>query len=227
MVVLIPLMGANLQERTSALKLLVFLTSQADNIPDGQRASAFGILSGVFSAAFVCGTLVARFLSTASTFQVAAIMSILAVAYTRVFLKESRPNADGIRQPILKGAPDATEYDGDIKKTPQVFKRIPSLGDLIYLMKSSVTFSQAAVVTFFNSLPEGGMMGSLLAISQLFFMPMLAPAIGEEKLLCIGLLMGCINVCALSALLFIFSMQPFECAPTVGLFIKHLELTLT
>ncbi|KAB1200660.1 Hippocampus abundant transcript 1 protein [Morella rubra] len=191
----------------------------ADNVPDGQRASAFGILSGVYSAAFVCGTLAARFLSTASTFQVAAIMSILAAVYTRVFLKESRPNADGIRQPILKGAPDGTECDGDIEKTPQVFKRIPSLGDLICLMKRSMTFSQAAVVTFFNSLAEGGMMGSLLyflkarfhfnknqyadlllifgvagTISQLFVMPMLAPAIGEEKLLCIGLLMGCVNV---------------------------------
>ena len=28
-------------------------------------------------------------------------------------------------------------------------------------------------------------------------MPMLAPIIGEEKLLSIGLLMGCANVCAL------------------------------
>lgn len=63
---------------------------------------------------------------------------------------------------------------------------------------------------------------------QLFVMPMLAPAIGEEKLLCIGLLMGCVNVCAVSALLFIFSMQPFVCSPIVGvLFIKHLALTLT
>ena len=43
---------------------------QADNIAEQGRASAFGILSGVISAAWVCGTLVARLLSTDSTFQV-------------------------------------------------------------------------------------------------------------------------------------------------------------
>lgn len=43
---------------------------QADNIGERDRASAFGILAGVRSAAFVCGTLAARFLSTSSTFQV-------------------------------------------------------------------------------------------------------------------------------------------------------------
>ncbi|KAF3955267.1 hypothetical protein CMV_019498 [Castanea mollissima] len=37
-------------------------------------------------------------------------------------------------------------------------------------------------------------MGVAGTISQLFFMPMLAPIIGEEKLLSIGLLMGCANM---------------------------------
>ena len=44
--------------------------SQADNVPEGRRASAFGILSGISSCGFVCGTLSTRFLSTATTFQV-------------------------------------------------------------------------------------------------------------------------------------------------------------
>lgn len=43
---------------------------QADNVTEGRRAAAFGILSGIGSAAFVCGTLSTRFLSTAQTFQV-------------------------------------------------------------------------------------------------------------------------------------------------------------
>ncbi|KAF5449029.1 hypothetical protein F2P56_029517 [Juglans regia] len=187
----------------------------ADKVPDGQRASAFGILAGVGSAAFVCGTLVARFLSTAATFQVAAVMSMIAAVYMRVFLKESIPNGDGLRQPMLNGTPH-----GDLEKTTtQAFKRIPSIGDLICLMKSSTTFSQATVVSFFNGLAEGGIIASLLyflkarfhfnknqyadlllifgvagTISQLLFMPMLAPAIGEEKLLSIGLFMSCTNV---------------------------------
>lgn len=43
---------------------------QADNISERDRASAFGILAGVSSAAFVFGTLAARFLPTPLTFQV-------------------------------------------------------------------------------------------------------------------------------------------------------------
>ncbi|KAK9987660.1 hypothetical protein SO802_027899 [Lithocarpus litseifolius] len=191
----------------------------ADKIPDVNRASAFGILGGVASAAFVCGTLAARFLSTTSTFQVSAFMSILAVVYMRIFLKESLPNGDDIRQPILKGEQDVIRSDSDLENTRQVFKRIPSVGDLIFLTKNSVPFSQAALVSFFNSLAEGGLLASLLyflkarfhfsknqyadlllilgvagTISQLLFMPMLAPIIGEEKLLSIGLLMGCVNM---------------------------------
>ncbi|XP_059453847.1 uncharacterized protein LOC132184282 isoform X2 [Corylus avellana] len=191
----------------------------ADKIPECERAPAFGILAGVGSAAFVCGTLAARFLSTASTFQVAAFMSILAAIYVRVFLEESIPNGVGIRQPILKEAPNATKEDADLEKTTQVFKRIPSMGDLISLTKISTTFSQAAVVTFFNGLAEGGIIASLLyflkarfhfnknqyadlmlivavagTISQLIFMPILVPVIGEEKLLSIGLLMGFTNM---------------------------------
>ncbi|MCH91332.1 MFS transporter, partial [Trifolium medium] len=41
----------------------------ADNVPESGRSTAFGILSGIGSSAFVCGTLAARFLSTAQTFQ--------------------------------------------------------------------------------------------------------------------------------------------------------------
>ncbi|KAK4562129.1 hypothetical protein RGQ29_004835 [Quercus rubra] len=191
----------------------------ADKISDENRASVFGILGGVASAAFVCGTLAARFLSTTSTFQVSAFMSILATVYMRIFLKESLPNGDDIRQPILKGEQDVIRSDSDLENTRQVFKRIPSVGDLIFLTKNSVPFSQAALISFFNSLAEGGLLASLLyflkarfhfnknqyadlllilgvagTISQLFLMPMLAPIIGEEKLLSIGLLMGCANM---------------------------------
>lgn len=45
-------------------------------VPEGMRVSAFGILSGVVSAAFVGGTLAARLLSTAHIFQVFSISSV-------------------------------------------------------------------------------------------------------------------------------------------------------
>lgn len=199
----------------------------ADNISDGGRASAFGILSGVGSAAFVCGTLAARFLSTAQIFQGAAIVSIAATVYMRVFLKETivlsddENSVDDLRQPILKS--NGTDIIISAEKSPnrkiQVFKKIPSFGDLIFLLKSSKTFSQATIVAFFNSLADSAIQASLLyflkarfhfdknqfadlmlivgvsgTVSQLFLMPILAPAIGEEKLLSIGLLAGCTNM---------------------------------
>ncbi|XP_044509542.1 hippocampus abundant transcript-like protein 1 isoform X2 [Mangifera indica] len=194
----------------------------ADHIPQGQRASAFGILSGVSTgASFVCGTLATRFLSTTSTFQVATLFSMIAVVYMRVFLKESLPHGEnGSTQPILKGEPEdnQTDKDDSPRKIWEI-KNIPSVRDVTSLLKSSVTLSQAAVVAFFSSLADGGMQASLLyflkaqfhfnkdqfadlmlivgvagMFSQLLFMPFLAPVIAERKLLSIGLFAGCIHM---------------------------------
>ncbi|GMI74446.1 hypothetical protein like AT5G42210 [Hibiscus trionum] len=192
----------------------------ADNITDSQRASAFGILSGISSGAYVCATLAARFLSVGSTFQVATIVSMLALVYMRIFLEESIPDRDdGMTQPILKESEDAIQRDGNVvpRKMP-AFKRIPSLGDIICLLRSSPSFTQAAVVAFLYSFAEGGMVASsmyylkarfhfnknqfadLLLIagiigtaSQLFIMPLLVSPIGDGKLLSIGLFFSCIN----------------------------------
>ncbi|XP_047171328.1 hippocampus abundant transcript-like protein 1 [Vigna umbellata] len=191
----------------------------ADMVPDGKRTSAFGILAGVGSASFVGGTLAARFLSTALTFQVAAVLSMIALVYMRIFLKDSVPGG-GVSQPLLKEVEETcAEDDSSRKRATGAFKKLPSLGDLICLLKCSPTFSQAAVVSFFNSLVDGGLMAVLLyylkarfqfnknqfadllmitgvgaTLAQLFLMPILVPVIGEEKLLSTGLLIGCINV---------------------------------
>ncbi|XP_030523229.1 tetracycline resistance protein, class D-like isoform X1 [Rhodamnia argentea] len=188
----------------------------ADNVPGTERVSAFGILSGVLSAAFVCGTLAARFISTALTFQVAAVASMVAVVYMRIFLKDSMPVADESARLILKGSEtDIDQNDGDSVKKIHVFKKIPSIGDLISLLRRSKIFAQAAVVAFFNNLAEGGLQASLLyflkarfhfdktqfadlmlivgvagTLSQLIFMPLLAPVLREERLLSIGLFAG-------------------------------------
>ncbi|KAM7470953.1 hypothetical protein LguiA_009136 [Lonicera macranthoides] len=191
----------------------------ADNTSEGKRMSAFGVLSGVTCGAIFCGTLAARFLSPARTFQVAAFISMVAIVYMRIFLKESKRTSDALTRPILKNILDDGQSDGESSKQIKVFKKIPSLNDLVFLLKSSPTFSQAAVVAFFNSLAEGGLQSSLLyfykaqfqfnkdqfadlmlivnlagAISQLLFMPKLAPVIGEEKLLSIGLFGGFLSM---------------------------------
>ncbi|KAL9370634.1 hypothetical protein Peur_035774 [Populus x canadensis] len=191
----------------------------ADNVLERQRTSVFGILSGITTAALVCGTLAARFLSTALTFQVAALLSMLAAVYMRIFLEESLPHSENLTQPILKsGQDDHCQVDGDLPRKPMVSKKIPSIQAIISLLKSSVTFSQAAIVAFFHSLSYGGLQASIMyylkarfhfsknqyadlmlllgvsgMASQLLFMPLLAPLVAEEKLLAIGLLGGIAN----------------------------------
>ncbi|XP_061337460.1 uncharacterized protein LOC133284460 [Gastrolobium bilobum] len=193
----------------------------ADKVSDGKRASAFGILAGVGSASFVVGTLAARFLSTDLTFQIAAVLSMIALVYMRIFLKESVPGS-GMKQPLLKEGEESRveqNEDDSSRRTTGTFKKLPSVGDLICLLKCSPTFSQAAVVLFFNSLADGGLMAILLyylkarfqfnknqfadlmmingigaTLTQLFVMPILVPNIGEEKLLSTGLLVSCISI---------------------------------
>ncbi|KAG8494308.1 hypothetical protein CXB51_011611 [Gossypium anomalum] len=174
----------------------------ADNVPEGRRASAFGILSGIGSCAFVCGTLSTRFLSTASTFQVSTAMAMLSAVYMRVFLPDSIIN-DNLSTPIISegksdGVANQNEEPG---KKMQVFKTMPSMEDMLALLKSSLTFSQAAAVSFFSNLADVGLHASLLyylkarfhfnkdqfADLMLLLMPILAPALGEERLLSVGL----------------------------------------
>ncbi|GFY94544.1 major facilitator superfamily protein [Actinidia rufa] len=181
--------------------LCLALAYVADNVSEGRRASAFGIVLGVTSAAYVCGTLAARLLSTAQTFQAlslslqyvisaASIVSIIAVTYMRIFLEDTKRNNDPLKQPILITAEETAQSDEEPSKKVEVFKKIPSLKDLVCLLKTRETILQAAVVAFFYSLGEGGLQASTLLV----FMPVLAPIIGEEKLLSIALFVGFVSM---------------------------------
>ncbi|XVE56222.1 hypothetical protein DITRI_Ditri03aG0220400 [Diplodiscus trichospermus] len=191
----------------------------ADNVPEGRRASAFGILSAVASCAFVCGTLSTRFLSTAATFQVATAMAMLSAVYMRIFLPDSIIN-DNLSTPIMSnGKLDGIVNPDKSDKKMEVFKTMPSIEDMLALLKSSLTFSQAAIVSFFSNLADVGLYASLLyylkarfhfdkdqfanlmvisgvagTISQLLLMPILAPILGEERLLSIGLFFNCAHM---------------------------------
>lgn len=66
--------------------------------------------------------------------QVAAIVSVVAMVYMKIFLKESARQNDALLQPILKTAPDNSE--GESSRRIQVFKKIPSPADLVFLLKS-------------------------------------------------------------------------------------------
>ncbi|XP_075495679.1 uncharacterized protein LOC142532993 isoform X1 [Primulina tabacum] len=188
----------------------------ADNVPERKRASVFGIISGFASSSFVFGNLSTRFLSSSATFQVAAAMSVIALVYMRLFLRESFGNNDNC-------AKASTETDCLLQKAPakqsKLFKNLSLLDDTICLLRTSPTFSKAAVVAFFINVADVGLYASLMyylkaqfhfnkdqfadlmiiagiagAISQLIIMPMLTPFMGEEKMLSIGLFFSFANM---------------------------------
>ncbi|KAI9200266.1 hypothetical protein LWI28_005098 [Acer negundo] len=219
----------------------------ADNVPEERRATVFGILSGIGSCAFVCGNISTRFLSTSSTFQVATTVAIAAAIYMRIFLPESMRDGD-LYTPILSEGKleinDSSECcstkkvnssgQNSIKKV-QLFEGLPSVEDTVSLLKTSTTFSQAAIVAFFSNLADLGLHASAMyylkakfhfnkdqfadlmvisgiagTVSQLVMMPILVPALGESRLLSIGLFFNCVHVpyaAAVFSILFVFS-QP-------------------
>lgn len=59
----------------------------------------------------------------------------------RIFLEESRPDqVDSMTQPIWKEGEDIIQKDGNAPEKMPVFKKIPSLGDVICLLKSRSYF---------------------------------------------------------------------------------------
>uniref|UniRef100_A0A0A0LN87 Major facilitator superfamily (MFS) profile domain-containing protein n=1 Tax=Cucumis sativus TaxID=3659 RepID=A0A0A0LN87_CUCSA len=179
----------------------------ADNVPEHRRASAFGLLSAVGSSAFVCGTLCARFLSISSTFQVAAFTAAVAVVYMKIFLADSVAECI-ISAPLLSGENvESVSSDPVSLKKEQIITTLPSIKDLFALLNISLTFSLAAIVAFFGNLADVGLYASLLTSNvlmnfnrvaclgqSLLLMPILIPALGENRLLSIGLFFNCIHM---------------------------------
>lgn len=195
----------------------------ADNVPEHRRASVFGILTGISSCAFVCGNLSTRFLPTASAFQISAFLAAVSTLYMRFFLPETIANNVSTLQSANKGESEATlsllgENDKS-RNNERIFRKLPSFHDSVSLLRSSLTFSQAAVVAFFLSLGDVGLHSSLLyylkacfhfdkdqfadlmvvsgiagTVSQMLLMPLLAPILGDEKLLSIGIIFSCAHM---------------------------------
>lgn len=124
----------------------------AANISEEKRVSAIGFVAGIGSAASLLGTMAARFLSTAQIFLIAAISSMVATIYMRIFVKETSGRIDS-EQPILV---DNGEECSQSKGVSQSLKEVLPLKDIFCLLKSSVTLSLATVVAFLNGLGEGG-----------------------------------------------------------------------
>lgn len=66
--------------------------------------------------------------------QVASVLSMVALVYMRIFLKDSVPGG-AIRQPLLKVVEESCAEDDSTPKSAGTFKKLPSLGDFICLLK--------------------------------------------------------------------------------------------
>ncbi|VAH05938.1 unnamed protein product [Triticum turgidum subsp. durum] len=191
----------------------------ADKVPEGRRAAAFGVFSGVCTAGFVGGTIAARFLSVSSTFQVATLASVAAAVYLRAFVQETDRGASLLRDQEasrLLFPPSSSPEEASPRLPP--LRKVPSLSEMATLLTSSSTFTRAAVVTFFHGLGETGLQTALLyflkaqfhytknqyanllliigitgSFSQLTVMPLLAPRLGEQKLLVVALTGSCVH----------------------------------
>uniref|UniRef100_A0ACD5TIS6 Uncharacterized protein n=1 Tax=Avena sativa TaxID=4498 RepID=A0ACD5TIS6_AVESA len=191
----------------------------ADKVPEAQRAAAFGVFSGACTAGFVAGTIATRFLSVSSTFQVATLAAIAAVVYMRAFVQETDRGESLLRDEeasLLLFAPSSSAEELSPRLPP--LRKASSLSETAALLTSSSTFTRAAVITFFHSLGEAGLQTALLyflkaqfhytknqyanllliigitgSFSQLTMMPLLAPKIGEQKLLVVALLGSCVH----------------------------------
>ncbi|XP_057435109.1 uncharacterized protein LOC130727858 [Lotus japonicus] len=192
----------------------------ADNIPESGRGTAFGVLSGIGSAAYVCGTLSARFLSTAVTFQVSTLVAVLGLVYMLIFLQDTVIDEKQLYTPIIsEGKPAAAKIERKSKSNVELLKALGSLKDLSSFLTSSLTITQAASIAFFSNLADVGLYGSIMyylkaqfhfdkhqfadlmvingiagTVSQLLLMPVLVPILSEAKLLSIGLFFHCVHM---------------------------------
>ncbi|KAF2930111.1 uncharacterized protein [Oryza sativa Japonica Group] len=202
----------------------------ADKVPPSRRAAAFGVFSGVCLAGFVAGTVAARFLAVQSTFQVAAVVAAAAAVYMRAFVKETDGGASLLRatagdensssHPLCVPSCSSSSSQDVAPPTLPPLRKALSLSDMADLLTTSLgeTGLQTAILYFLkvqfqysknqyaNLLLVIGIAGSL---SQLVMMPILAPKLGEQKLLIIALLGGCVHA-------FIYSIAWTPWVPYLG-----------
>ncbi|XP_075503570.1 uncharacterized protein LOC142540951 isoform X2 [Primulina tabacum] len=194
--------------------------SLAESVSEEKRVAVFSVLYGVVSSANVLGNLGARFLSTSQIFQVGAFVSILALVYMRIFVKDSsnRCSSSSSRDDNIIDTPLTLEERTESCNTVG-FLGTPSPKDIFHLFNTSITFALAASVTLFGGLADAGAQTFLpyflkarfgfnkdqfavmfliinigAALSNVVFMPKLGPLFGEITLLSFALFIAFLNM---------------------------------
>uniref|UniRef100_A0A0E0HCQ3 Major facilitator superfamily (MFS) profile domain-containing protein n=2 Tax=Oryza TaxID=4527 RepID=A0A0E0HCQ3_ORYNI len=200
----------------------------ADKVPPSRRAAAFGVFSGVCLAGFVAGTVAARFLAVAAVVTAAAAVYMRAFVKETdggaSLLRATAGDENSSSHPLCVPSCSSSSSQDVAPPTLPPLRKALSLSDMADLLTTSSTFSREALVIFFYSLGETGLQTAILyflkvqfqysknqyanlllvigiagSLSQLVMMPILAPKLGEQKLLIIALLGGCVHVPYLGA----------------------------
>uniref|UniRef100_A0A0D9ZX38 Major facilitator superfamily (MFS) profile domain-containing protein n=1 Tax=Oryza glumipatula TaxID=40148 RepID=A0A0D9ZX38_9ORYZ len=201
----------------------------ADKVPPSRRAAAFGVFSGVCLAGFVAGTVAARFLAVAAVVAAAAAVYMRAFVKetdggASLLRAAAGDEENSSSHPLCVPSCSSSSSQDVAPPTLPPLRKALSLSDMADLLTTSSTFSRDALVIFFYSLGETGLQTAILyflkvqfqysknqyanlllvigiagSLSQLVMMPILAPKLGEQKLLIIALLGGCVHVPYLGA----------------------------
>ncbi|XP_013621537.1 tetracycline resistance protein, class E-like isoform X2 [Brassica napus] len=155
----------------------------------------------------------------ALAYVVATTVAIFSTVYMRIFLPDSIRDNSLVTSIVSTEKLSYVLLEDYPGHRNQISRTVRSVREMASLMRSSVPLFQVAMVSFFSSLSEAGLHASSMyylkakfqfnkdqfadlmiifgiagSVSQLLFMPILIPALKEEKLLSIGLFFGCAHM---------------------------------
>ncbi|KAJ0973425.1 hypothetical protein J5N97_021384 [Dioscorea zingiberensis] len=175
----------------------------ADVVERSNRAAAFGLITGLFSASHVLGNALARFLPEEWVFEVSIALLICCTLYIKIFLAET-----------VSESPRPLHVSGSSTMLVRILQeRWYSMKDTVTLITSSGTLRSISYITFFYKLGMTGISSVLLyylkavfgfnknqfseilmvvgigsIFSQALVFPLINPFVGEKVILCLALL---------------------------------------
>uniref|UniRef100_A0A0A0K8I5 Major facilitator superfamily (MFS) profile domain-containing protein n=1 Tax=Cucumis sativus TaxID=3659 RepID=A0A0A0K8I5_CUCSA len=175
----------------------------ADTVQESRRAAVFGWITGLSSASHVVGNLLARFLPEKYIFVVSIVLLMFCPIYMYFFLHET-----------VKPIPKNDEEPNWLSKTVNVLnRRFRTMRDAIEIVIDNPTLRSITYVSFFLNLGMTGITNVLMfylkavfgfdknqnseilmlvgigsIFTQMLVLPLINPLIGEEAILCLGIL---------------------------------------
>ncbi|XP_020246025.1 hippocampus abundant transcript-like protein 1 isoform X2 [Asparagus officinalis] len=175
----------------------------ADVVESSKRASAFGWITGLFSASHVLGNVLARFLPEGWIFEVSITLLACSILYLKIFLVET----------ISKVARPHQHVPCSTTALRVIQERWNSMKGTIVVVATSGILTRISLISFFYELGMSGINSILLyylksafgfdknqfseilimvgvgsIFSQILLLPLINPCVGEKGVLCIALI---------------------------------------